>query len=61
MKDVFKSMRNALRNLEVVHEIFGNEENFGSEEKKDYFLYKQNEEKLKGDLDKLAFNAHIYN
>lgn len=47
MKDIFKSMSNTLKHLEVVHEVFGNEENFGAEEKSDYRIYKQNEEKLR--------------
>lgn len=60
MKDIFKSMSNTLKHLEVVHEVFGNEENFGPKEKSDYRIYKQNEEKLREDLNKLSFDAQLY-
>lgn len=60
MKDVFKGMGNTLKHLEVVNEIFGNEENFIAEEKSDYRIYKQNEEKLREDLNKLSFDAQLY-
>jgi len=60
MKDVFKGMGNTLKHLEVVHEVFENDENFAPEEKSDYYIYKQNEEKLREDLKKLSFCIQLY-
>jgi len=60
MKNIFKRMSYALRHLEVLHEVFINEQNFGSEEKLDYKIYKQNEEELKKLLDRLNFNSQLY-
>lgn len=60
MKDIFERMNNVLRHLEVLHEVFVNEENFNAEEKPDYKIYKQNEEELRKLLDRLNFNNQLY-
>lgn len=60
MRDIFKSMSKTLKHLEVIHKVFGNEENFSPKEKSDYKIYKQNEDKLREDLDKLSFNIQLY-
>lgn len=60
MKDIFESMKSATKHLEVVHDIFCDEGNFREEEKSDYSIYKQNEEKLREDLNKLALDAQLY-
>lgn len=60
MKDIFERMSNVLRHLEVLHEVFVNEENFKTEEKTDYKIYKQNQEELRKLLDGLDFNSQLY-
>ena len=60
MKDIFERMSNVLRHLEVLHEVFVNEENFKTEEKTDYKIYKQNQEELRKLLDRLDFNSQLY-
>ncbi len=60
MKHIFEKMSNVLRHLEVLHEVFVNEENFKTEEKTDYKIYKQNQEELRKLLDGLDFNSQLY-
>jgi len=60
MKGIFESMKNTIKHLEVVHDIFCDERNFRDEEKSDYNIYKQNEEKLREDLNRLALDAQLY-
>jgi hypothetical protein len=60
MDDLFKKMKNALMHLEILHEVFKNEENFRAEEKLDYSIYKQNEEKLRWLVDELNFGSQLY-
>ena len=60
MKDIFERMSNALRHLEVLHEVFVNEENFKTEEKTDYKIYKQNQGELRKLLDGLDFDSQLY-
>jgi len=57
---VFEKMNNALRHLEVLHNIFMTKENFTIEEEADYNIYKQNEGELRKVLDSLSFNRQIY-
>ncbi len=61
MKGVYEKMNNTLKHLEIFHEIFMNEENFGTDEKLDYNIFKKNEEKLREVLAKLNFDSQLYN
>lgn len=60
MKSIFESMKKTIKHLEVVHEIFCDKRNFRDEEKSDYNIYKQNEKKLREDLNRLALDAQLY-
>jgi len=60
MKGIFESMKKTIKHLEVVHEIFCDKRNFRDEEKSDYNIYKQNEKKLREDLNRLALDAQLY-
>lgn len=60
MKDIFEKMNNALKHLEILHEIFVEEDSFGPEEKMDYDIYKQNEERLREILNRLNFSSQLY-
>lgn len=61
MKNIFEKMNNALKHLEILHEIFANENNFRPEERVDYEIYKQNEKRLGKILDELNFSSQLYN
>jgi len=60
MKDIFEKMNNALKHLEILHEIFVEEDSFGPEEKMDYDIYKQNKERLREILNRLNFSSQLY-
>lgn len=60
MKDIFERMNNTVKHLEILHEIFAKEDNFRPEEKIDYGIYKQNEEKLTQILNRLNFSNQLY-
>lgn len=60
MKDIFKRMNNTIRHLEILHEIFAKKDNFRPEEKIDYDIYKQNEEKLIEILSRMNFSNQLY-
>ena len=53
-------MNNTIRHLEILHEIFAKKDNFRPEEKIDYDIYKQNEEKLIEILSRMNFSNQLY-
>jgi len=60
MKNIFEKVSESLRHLQVLHEVFSEIRNFGDEEKNDYVVYKQNEEKLNELLEDLDFSSQLY-
>jgi len=61
MKEIYEKMNKTLKHLEILHDIFTDEDNFMEEEKLDYEVYEQNEERLKEILNKLNFSSQLYN
>ena len=60
MKNIFKNMHNTIKHLETLHDIFTQSANFKGDDKIDYEIYKENENKLKKTLDGLDFYSELY-
>jgi hypothetical protein len=60
MEKIFEKMKEAIKHLEILHNIFMNESNFNPEEKRDYAQYKENEENFKKLLNGLNFSSQLY-
>lgn len=61
MREIYEKMNKTLKHLEILHDIFTDEDNFMEEEKLDYEVYEQNEEILNEILNKLNFSSQLYN
>lgn len=60
MKDLFRKMNNAINHLEILYDIFINQENFEEGEKLDYSIFKQSQERLDEILQNLNFGNQLY-
>jgi FPC/CPF motif-containing protein YcgG len=60
MNLIYRRVHNALKHVEVLHEVFSNEANFSAEEKLDAQIYKENEEQLRQNLNELNFDEQLY-
>jgi len=60
MQDIFERINNTVKHLETLHKVFSDEANFHPPGKRDYEIYKYNEEALAEILNNLNFGNHLY-
>jgi hypothetical protein len=60
LDELYKSLKNSIDHLNTLHSTFVQESNFLDDEKKDYWLYKENFEKFSYIISELGINTQLY-
>lgn len=60
MKEILRSMNNALKHIEVLNDVFSKKGNFSISEELDFLLYQHNSEELRKSLSALDIYAQLY-